>query len=66
MPRRASSGVSPKRVMASPLQTSRIREVLQEKEGKMLEWQARILTLMIAFLPFWDRLGDLFTYNWNW
>jgi len=52
--------------MASPLQASRIREVLQEKEGKMLEWQARILTLMIAFLPFWDRLGDLFTYNWNW
>ncbi len=52
--------------MASPLQTRRIREVLQEKEGKMLEWQARILTLMIVFLPFWDRLGDLFTYNWNW
>ena len=52
--------------MASPLQASRIREVLQEKEVKMLEWQARILTLMIAFLPFWDRLGDLFTYNWNW
>jgi hypothetical protein len=52
--------------MASHLQTPRIREVLREKEGKLLEWQARILTLMIAFLPFWDRLGDLFTYNWNW
>lgn len=32
----------------------------------MLEWKARILTLMIAFLPFWDRLGEVFDNNWNW
>jgi hypothetical protein len=36
------------------------------KDSEMLEWQARILTLMIAFLPFWDRLGEVFNNNWNW
>jgi hypothetical protein len=41
-------------------------EVLQERTGEMLEWKARILTLMIAFLPFWDRLGKVFDNNWNW
>ena len=43
-----------------------IGEVLLGKDSEMLEWKARILTLMIAFLPFLDRLGEVFDNNWNW
>jgi hypothetical protein len=68
LPRREfrSAGVSPKRGMASPLPRPTIGEVPQGKDSKMLEWKTRILTLMIAFLPFWDRLGEVFDNNWNW
>jgi hypothetical protein len=52
--------------MASPLPRPTIGEVTQGKDSKMLEWKTRILTLMIAFLPFWDRLGEVFDNNWNW
>ena len=43
-----------------------IGEVPQGKDSEMLEWKARILTLMIAFLPFLDRIGELVDNNWNW
>jgi hypothetical protein len=62
----ASAGVSPKRGMAAPPPTPTIGEVLQRKDSEMLEWKARILTLMIALLPFLDRIGEVFDNNWNW
>lgn len=62
----ASPGVSPKRGMARLPSRPTIGEVLQRKDREMLEWKARILTLMIAFLPFLDRIGEVFDNNWNW
>jgi hypothetical protein len=32
----------------------------------MLEWKARILTLLIAFVVVADQLGDILSNNWNW
>jgi hypothetical protein len=32
----------------------------------MLEWKARILTLLITFSFVIDQLGDAFANNWNW
>ena len=32
----------------------------------MLEWKARILTLLIAFVVVADQLGEIFSNNWNW
>ena len=61
-----SACVSPKRGMAALPSTPTIGEVLQRKDSEMLEWKARILTLMIAFLPFLDRIGEVFDNNWNW
>lgn len=58
--------VSPKRGMAAGPPRPTIGEVLQRKDSEMLEWKARILTLMIALLPFMDRLGEVFDNNWNW
>jgi hypothetical protein len=29
----------------------------------MLEWKARILTLMVSLGTIWDQLS---AYNWNW
>lgn len=62
----ASAGVSPKRGMAALPSRPTIGEVLQGGDSEMLEWKARILTLMIAFLPFLDRIGEVFDNNWNW
>lgn len=31
----------------------------------MLEWKARILTLMISLALFWDHIGYVKS-NWNW
>lgn len=32
----------------------------------MLEWKARILTLMISLAWVWDQLGVHIDNNWNW
>jgi hypothetical protein len=52
--------------MAARPSTPTIGEVPRGKDSEMLEWKARILTLMIAFLPFLDRIGEVFDNNWNW
>ena len=62
----ASACVSPKRGMAALPSAPTIGEVPQGKDREMLEWKARILMLMIAFLPFLDRIGEVFDNNWNW
>jgi hypothetical protein len=62
----SSAGVSPKRGMAARPPGPTIGEVLLGKDSEMLEWKARILMLMIAFLPFLDRIGEVFDNNWNW
>ena len=52
--------------MAALPSTLTIGEVPQGGDSEMLEWKARILMLMIAFLPFLDRIGEVFDNNWNW
>jgi hypothetical protein len=32
----------------------------------MLEWKARILTLMISLAFVWDQVGVPIENNWNW
>jgi hypothetical protein len=32
----------------------------------MLEWKARILTLLVAFVVVADQLGEILSNNWNW
>jgi hypothetical protein len=32
----------------------------------MLEWKARILTLIVSVALFWDQLGIYIDSNWNW
>lgn len=32
----------------------------------MLEWKARILTLMISLVLVWDQIGIQIDNNWNW
>lgn len=61
-----NADVSPKRGMAACPARPTIGQGSAGKDSEMLEWKARILTLMIAFLPFWDRLGEVFNNNWNW
>jgi hypothetical protein len=52
--------------MAMPLQTGRIEHVLARGKGAgMLEWKARILTLLITVSFVTGRLGELVN-NWNW
>jgi hypothetical protein len=31
----------------------------------MLEWKARITTLLISLTALWEIIGDI-AYNWNW
>jgi hypothetical protein len=37
-----------------------------EKGTLMLEWKARILTLLVAFVVVADQLGEILSNNWNW
>jgi hypothetical protein len=32
----------------------------------MLEWKARMLTLLVTFSVAADRLGEILGTNWNW
>jgi hypothetical protein len=32
----------------------------------MLEWKARILTLLVTFTLVFDQLGEILANNWNW
>jgi hypothetical protein len=45
---------------------NRTSSVRVEKGTLMLEWKARILTLLVAFVVVADQLGEILSNNWNW
>jgi hypothetical protein len=56
--------------MAPTPRSRRIERVLHRfihrKGTPMLEWKARILTLMISLAFVWDQISVHIDNNWNW
>jgi hypothetical protein len=52
--------------MAPPPARRTIDRVLTGKGSAMLEWKARILTLLVSAAIVWDLFGAQIDNNWNW
>jgi hypothetical protein len=62
---RTGDGSSPSNPENPPRSSHLINSAI-EKGISMLEWKARILTLMVSVAFVWDTIGVHIDSNWNW